>query len=198
MKQLLFLLILLQSMLFSEELSLYNFRIHGNFCGANLPAVTTPDKTLELKILKTIRPIDNIDKACQQHDICYLYPSQGESKCDEQLIIDLQKIHHNLEDDSCTRLTKSIIYYFSIKTDNPFTVMDSDDSVGKKVREMPRVAFVNMMDSISMSSVMAMNYGYDKPVNYVFDSKNNSQRRKEIIQLFPSRFKECKLKTKVQ
>lgn len=91
-------------------------------------------------------------------------------------------------------MSKSIIYFFETKTDNPLTVFDSSDSLSDKILDMPTVTFNNMFDTASVSFTMAMNYGYTKPTNYIFDAKNNKERAKEVLQAFPPRFRECKLK----
>ncbi|MDQ7045795.1 MAG: hypothetical protein Q9M32_07785 [Sulfurimonas sp.] len=194
------LLLLLQSILFSNDFEVdldakfYEFRFHGNFCGANLPAINTKTKEEEKQLLQRIVPIDLIDQACKEHDICYLQTGTKHSVCDQRLVLNLKKTHNKLEDRSCRRLSKSISYFFTIKTENPITVTQSDDDIADKFFTMPAVAFTNMMDSASMSSVVAINYGYRKPVGYLFDSDNNSQRRKELLQIFPPRFKVCKVK----
>ena len=194
MKQLALLFFLLQTVLFSNDLELYEFRFHGNFCGANLPKVTTTDKDEELKILKGIQPIDVIDAACKAHDICYLHSDDRESTCDKKLVEDLKSIHYKLKDQSCKRLSKSIIVFFETKTDNPITVLDSSDSLAHKMADLPAVTFNNMMDTSSWSFTMGMNYGFTKPKDYIFDAENNSERRKEILQAFPPRYKKCELK----
>lgn len=186
----------LHTLLFSGDLKLdiYEFRFHGHFCGANLPLINTKNKREELQILNKIEPIDLLDAACKEHDICYLEKKTKKSTCDQRLVLDIRKFHNKLENRSCRRLSKSIRYFFTLKTENPITVLHSDDELEDKMFIMPAVAFTNMMDSASMSAVVGMNYGYRKPVGYLFDSKNNDERRKEILQIFPERFKVCTVK----
>lgn len=94
------------------------FPIHGNFCGPNVP--TVPEyKTKEEKVagLKKIKPIDDIDKACQAHDICYIKHGYFNTDCDEYLI---EELDHFMYSHSCANLAFAIGVYFRIspKIDN--------------------------------------------------------------------------------
>ena len=183
----------LQIVLFGDAIYNDSFRFHGNFCGENTPKINASSGKEEIAILKTIKAIDAIDEACKAHDICYIVEGTGSMSCDNKLIVAMDKIHDKLESNSCKRLSKSITYFFTIKNDNAIEVLESDDSVAQKMVKAPSRTFMNMLDSASMGSVMAMNYGFSKPMGYMFDSKNNAQRKKEILQIFPPRYKECTL-----
>jgi hypothetical protein len=191
------LLFLFSAILFSREFNLkmdiLEFRFHGNFCGANLPLINQKTKEEEMYILNNILPIDLIDEACKKHDMCYLDTSSKKSVCDQRLVINIEKFHNKLKDKSCKRLSESIRYFFTLKTDNPLRAIHSDDSLKDKIFITPAVTFSNMINTASLASVLALNYVYHKPHGYIFDSKNNAQRRKEVLQVFPRRFKVCEL-----
>lgn len=191
-------ILLFQSMLFSAalEVEVYEFRFHGNFCGANLPLINKKSKDDEIQILKNIVPVDLIDQACKTHDICYLHTSTKKSVCDQRLVLELKSFNNKLEDRSCRRLNKSIRYFFTMKTDNPLSVIKSDNSLKEKMYLMPSVTLSNMVDSASMASIVAVNYIYRKPAAYLFNSDKNKERRKEVLQIFPKRFTVCSLKNK--
>ncbi len=190
MKKIIYILSL-QILLFGDAIYNDSFRFHGNFCGKNTPKINASSDKEEIRILKTIKAIDVIDEACKAHDICYLVEGSGSMSCDKKLIARMDAIHDKLESNSCRRLSKSITYFFTIKNDNFIEVLESDDSVAQKMIKVPSRSFMNMLDSASMGSVMAMNYGFSKPMGYIFDSKKNSQRKNEILQIFPPRYKEC-------
>ena len=193
MKKIIYILSL-QVILLGDAIYNDSFHFHGNFCGKNTPSINAKSGEEEIKILKTIKAIDIIDKACKAHDICYIVEGSGSMSCDKKLIATMDEIHDKLESNSCRRLSKSITYFFTIKNDNAIEVFESDDSIAQKMVKAPSRTFMNMLDSASMSSVMAMNYGFSKPVGYMFDSKKNSQRKREILQIFPPRYKECTTK----
>jgi len=189
----LLLFIFLQTSLYSFNLNSNGFKFHGNFCGDNIPNVNAKSKEEEFKLLSAIEPIDIIDKACKKHDICYLQRGRDAVSCDNELVLDMRNIHDKLKDDACKRFSRSIIYYFRIKNDNVVTLLDSGDSLGHKMVKLPSVSFRNMMNTASISKVAGVNYTISKPYGYIFDSKNNSIRRKEVLQIFPPRYKKCEI-----
>ena len=182
--------ILLQTLSYGAEFYNYGFHFHGQFCGANIPNVQASSVKEEFKLLEKIKAIDPIDEACKEHDLCYLL--NGDKKtCDQELVLNIDKIHDKLENTACVRLSKFIRYYFTVKNDNFVKVLESDKSVRRKIVDVHSSSFRNMIDTASMSSVMMMNYAFDKPTGYLFDYKENSQRRKEVLQIFPPRYKAC-------
>jgi len=84
--------------------------LHGNFCGPGVPNI---DKDIQgearIKALKKIKPIDDIDKACQSHDICYIEKGYFNPACDF-LIMDLLYINNMPE--KCRILRSTIHGYF--------------------------------------------------------------------------------------
>ena len=76
---------------------------YGCFCGANYPNINHPSgkdyKTLSLmereelvEAYYKIKPIDDIDKACRDHDVCYIRRGREDEKCNITLREDLLKI----------------------------------------------------------------------------------------------------------
>ena len=184
-------MLLCQTILFSTELYNNGFHFHGKFCGKEVPGVNANSKSEEFYMLNEIVPIDVIDKACKEHDLCYLKNGENDTQCDKQLVVNIEKIHDSLEGESCRRLSKSIIYFFTLKTDNAIKVLESDDSTALKMVKIPTSTFRNMVNTFSISTTTAVNYGYSKPFGYVIDNKNNCERKKEVLQSFPTRNKVC-------
>lgn len=189
----LFLLIFIEISLYAFGVNSNGFKFHGNFCGDNIPNVNAKSQEEELRLLNAIEPIDIIDKACKKHDICYIQRGRDAVSCDDALVLDMKNIHAKLKDDACKRFSQSIIYYFRIKNDNVVTLLDSGNSLEHKMVKLPSVSFANMMNTASISSVTGVNYTVSKPYGYIFDAKNNTQRRKEVLQIFPPRYKKCEI-----
>ena len=187
----LFLLIFIEISLYAFDVNSNGFKFHGNFCGDNIPNVHAKSKEEEFKILSQIEPIDIIDKACKKHDLCYLQRGRDSVSCDNKLVSEMREIHDTLNDDACKRFSQSIIYYFRIKNDNFITLLDSGDSFNDKMIKLPSVSFRNMLNTAQISSVAGVNYTISKPYGYIFDPKNNKTRRKEVLQIFPPRYKKC-------
>lgn len=101
------------------------FPFHGEFCGMNVPD-TKGKSTYEISdILKFQKqPIDDIDAACQNHDICYADKGFGDRGCDEALIKELYSLGTLFNDPSCNTLVGEISAYFNIKTLNPAVLYD--------------------------------------------------------------------------
>lgn len=186
-------ILLFQTILFGADFYNNGFHFHGKFCGKEVPELNANSRQEEFQMLNDMEPIDVIDKACKEHDLCYLKKGDSNKECDKELVAKVDKLHNRLDSESCRRLSKSIAYFFTLKTDNPIEVLDSDDSTALKMVKMPTTAFRNMVNTFSISTTAAVNYGYSKPFGYVIDNKNNSERRKEILQIFPSRYKVCTL-----
>lgn len=67
--------------------------LHGEFCGPNHPNVDTGSKFENLMVLAKIKPRDNLDEACQRHDICYELFGFGDRECDKSLAYDVMSIN---------------------------------------------------------------------------------------------------------
>lgn len=188
------LLILSPMLLYAVNFGEYEFKFHGKFCGDNIPDVRANSKDEEFRLLSKIEPIDVIDSACKKHDLCYVTRGNDDETCDSELVYEMKNIHDKLETKDCRRFAQSIIYYFKIRNDNPYTLVDNHGSLKDKAVKMPSVTFRNMMNTASFSKMTTINYAFQKPVGYIFDSKNNSERRKEVLQIFPPRYKKCNIK----
>lgn len=73
---------------------------YGCFCGKNYPIIADNepkaykklDKQERLEMIEEyykVKPYDDIDAVCQQHDICYFYKGKNAKSCNEA-------IHHEL------------------------------------------------------------------------------------------------------
>lgn len=75
------------------------FQLYGNWCGpGSPPAGTNP------------APIDDVDRACHEHDRCYAYEGYLARSCDEQLIQRLQAVRTITPGAEAARI--AIITYF--------------------------------------------------------------------------------------
>lgn len=185
------LVLLLNISLFGQDIDMFEISFHGNFCGNNTPKVHAKTTQEEIEALKKIPALDVIDEACKRHDICYLQRGDSDLSCDNELVNDIEAIRKKLEKQNCKILAKAIIIYFDTINYNPITIMDSHDSVKDKLLDIPSITSENMFRMGSFAGDMAINYGYSKPAGYIFDSKNNKERLKEIFQLFPPKNKVC-------
>ena len=180
--------------LLSAEFDIFEISFHGNFCGNNTPSFENKTPQEEKALLEKMPAIDIVDEACKRHDICYLSRGENDITCDNELVTRVQKVRKNLDKKSCRMLSKAIIIYFDTINYNPITIMRTDDTMKNKLRDMPIITAENMFNMASFSTDVAINFGYTKPVGYMFDSKNNTERRKEIFQMFPPRYKACVIK----
>ena len=187
------LLLLLNISLFGTEFDVFEFSFHGKFCGNNIPSLDFKTHEEEVKLLKKIPAIDSIDEACKQHDICYSQKGEHDLSCDNELVHSMEIIRKKLKEQNCKVLAKAIITYFDLVNYNPITVLESGSSLQDKIVEVPTSGMENMFDLASFSGDMMINYTYSKPVDYVFDAKNNKERIKDIFQLFPPRDKPCQM-----
>jgi len=88
---------------------------YGKFCGADRPPAyrNSPDKQLEE--LTKITPIDDIDWACQIHDICYAVRGEAYYKCDELIIEMTRRMDFHTDRGSwakCKNVARDIYIYF--------------------------------------------------------------------------------------
>ncbi len=185
-------IVLLNINLFGLDLEMPGFALHGNFCGKDNPKINAKSNEEEIIRLDKIMPIDIIDSACKEHDICYVSNPSKHDVCDDALVLHMKDMEKKFLDKNCRLLTKAIRLYFDTKNTNPITLWDGDYSNNDKIKEMPTVAAQNMFDMGSIGTDLAINFMYSKPTGYIFDSKNNSQRKKEILQALPPRYKACK------
>ena len=76
---------------------------YGCFCGKGHPAIapanaSDSDDKLIPKFL-AIRPIDSIDEACRDHDVCWLLRGSGDGMCNEEFRDRLEYIGRELRKD---------------------------------------------------------------------------------------------------
>lgn len=84
-----------------------NFK-YGRFCGANYPGLThasgkdtcTLSETELLELARDyyrIRPIDDIDAACQNHDVCWLLNPNDKYQCNKNFKKTLDELRNKWE-----------------------------------------------------------------------------------------------------
>lgn len=185
------LLIVIQVIVFALGMPVYDFEFHGKFCGNNVPKIENKTKSEELIILEKISPIDVIDRACQKHDICYLRDERSKKACDMLLVQDMKLIQNKLQSPTCRRLSKSMVYYFSTKNDNPFTVIESNSSFQSKAIQIPLTSAKNVRDTASVSSMAIINYGVVTPVSLMFGFRNGNSKNDEVLYMFPPLHHQC-------
>jgi hypothetical protein len=62
------------------------FRQHGRFCGPGYPKLAgTLTKEQRIAELEKLAPVDDIDAACKQHDLCYQQKGFADESCDDEL-----------------------------------------------------------------------------------------------------------------
>jgi len=186
-------IVMIQLPAFAISFGEYEYEFHGKFCGDNIPNVSATSKKHEYKLLSEIEPIDVVDQACKRHDLCYLERGENDEICDAELVEEVAYIHKYLETKDCRRFSESIVYYFKVRNDNMFTLIDDSGSVFDRMTKLPSTTFKNMVRTASISKMAGENYMFSKPYGYIFDSKNNKQRRKEVLQIFPPRYKKCEV-----
>ena len=87
-----------------EQISDFSFPIYGNYCGPFHPPIGMNPVA-----------INDIDLACQNHDICYESNGYFNEICDMEIIENLKSINPNSESEKLAR--KLLIFYFQ-KTKN--------------------------------------------------------------------------------
>lgn len=87
--------------------------IHGKFCGKNIPTISQPDASTRIRILRSIKPLDDIDKICQSHDICYNEKGGPSVDCDKVFVADAEKaLKNGFNVSSCADLMASMAGFF--------------------------------------------------------------------------------------
>lgn len=68
---------------------------YGNFCGKGHPSISsTLSKNEQVQTLLSIRPADDIDLACQLHDVCYAAEGKPTNVCDRALAENLSQLRN--------------------------------------------------------------------------------------------------------
>ena len=116
---------------------------YGCFCGKDYPKVDKNDKkdfrdlneTVRLERIEKlfkIKPYDDLDTVCMQHDICYLYQGKEAKVCNRAIYDDLSSIsdtfeekNATLENEQCMNLADDMASVFQTF----FTLADDEDSL---------------------------------------------------------------------
>ena len=91
-----------------------NFR-YGCFCGKNYPQLVpetseqlavTPSSQLDSLVARyyAIKPYDDLDAACQAHDVCYVLSHGPRRACDERFSSRTQQLWHDFNQEVLQRL----------------------------------------------------------------------------------------------
>jgi hypothetical protein len=74
---------------------------YGCFCGMGHPAIPTPDGTSLMERVKRyylIKPIDDTDSICRDHDVCWILRGEGDGDCNDELFERLKYLREGLSD----------------------------------------------------------------------------------------------------
>lgn len=86
-------LILISLSFFLNGCSNFSVPVHGNFCGPSHPVLKSKDDNEQLRELRSIYPIDDLDILCQEHDICYLQNGYFNVRCDDNFYLQLDNMN---------------------------------------------------------------------------------------------------------
>ena len=117
---------------------------YGCFCGENYPEIQHPSKISYrgldskgrkelIELYREIEPYDDIDRACQEHDICFISHGRKAKECNEAIYTSLNEIEekfkrhadNNLTNEQCKNLAFDIGSVFN----TIFSPSDDDDSI---------------------------------------------------------------------
>ena len=116
---------------------------YGCFCGKNYPDISNKvtedfrdlgqEKRVELiEQYYSVKPYDDIDAICMQHDICYLYKGKKAKVCNDTIYDEFYAIakkfddaNESLENEQCRNLTTDMASVFKTF----FTMADDEDSI---------------------------------------------------------------------
>lgn len=83
-------------------------RFYGNFCGAGHPNVNGTGRQA-LDALSEIEPLDDIDRACKHHDICYTAYAAHAATCDRALLDSLEAMRFSGDNELACNGTARLI-----------------------------------------------------------------------------------------
>jgi len=87
-----------------QESGMFDMPIYGNWCGLNYPA----DPSIAAE------PIDDLDAACKQHDICYESRGMYDCSCDGEMSATVAKLAADpLSNSEQLRFSKAFNLYMS-------------------------------------------------------------------------------------
>lgn len=167
-------------------------KLHGEFCGPMHPNVDTGSKRDNLKILISIKPRDNLDEACQRHDICYEIFGFGDRECDKSIVSDVEFINFtNTSSDSLCHMVQSTILslkpilfgqHIPILTDGTSYIFTGTfgllSGLGNVISELSKFdAALNTKNPNEAKAIL-------NSVNYCFDQNTNSSLALTIYNMY--------------
>lgn len=81
---------------------------HGNFCGPFHPVVNDRTKLEKLIELLTNEPVDDIDAACQRHDICFELAGWGNLACNRELVYEVNAMRFDQTEEKQRMICKNL------------------------------------------------------------------------------------------
>jgi hypothetical protein len=136
---------------------------YGCFCGVNYPDLPTPENKPFALLSETerqthiarfyaIKPIDDIDSACQDHDVCWLLRGDGDGRCNEEFKDRLDYVRDAMNSKRKVFDTDSYLWRCEILADDMYTIFltifvseQFSDSPGKTVGSWLGRAFGTVM-----------------------------------------------------
>jgi hypothetical protein len=86
----------------------------GSFCGRDYPRVEATDDQGRRAALLAIEPADDIDRACQRHDLCYIEHGMHARRCDTELTRTMYTLRFDGgQRRACARLADQIGRFFA-------------------------------------------------------------------------------------
>lgn len=171
--------------------------IHGRFCGSYTPDLPLMTEENLVKTLNDIKPIDEIDKACQTHDICYTQNANNEDACDKNLIHSIQAMGKTFDNARCWGLTEAILGYFQTK--NPENFNDITDAYIDNIGIATSKAIDTAMKTSATLTAMPLLILSGRDPSEAFElwkDRRKIKPKKENINnlsatIYPSRYEVC-------
>ena len=91
--------------------------IHGCFCGKGRPDTSGLTDADAIEKLLSIKPLDDIDKVCKIHDLCYRQDGTNNAVCDDLFIYLMNDLSLSLPLD-CLQLAQNMPEYFRVAHPN--------------------------------------------------------------------------------
>lgn len=130
---------------------------YGCFCGEGFPA-----KFTRIEDYYTIRPVDLIDEACRDHDVCWLTHGIGDRTCNDEFYDRIHYLHRNFrefEQNQCVSVTGDIRGAFlSIFVKDAYDEDNPGASIGKNIGKF--VAIVFTVPAMALHRLSVRVYGY--------------------------------------
>ncbi|QNT69530.1 hypothetical protein [Defluviicoccus vanus] len=146
---------------------------HGNFCGPNHPNVNTGSQLKDLIELIQIPPSDDLDAACQRHDICYAINYYFSTECDVWFLGDVNNLQFSTlsqEQKSFCDDTKKVILESGRMLAGGVISLDYPDADGNLHRR-PLPSILGIINNIPMrapGSILSAPILFGENMNYRF------------------------------